>query len=97
MKKVLIQIVRCNNYLSKGERLQGYYYKFNEKVILRTDSQTQAEIISKYVNNGIYTPNEAREHLDMHKIDGADKLIVNGNYIPIDIVGNQYQYKKGSE
>ncbi len=83
--------------LSKGERLQGYYYKFNEKVILRTDSQTQAEIISKYVNNGIYTPNEAREHLDMHKIDGADKLIVNGNYIPIDIVGNQYQYKKGSE
>lgn len=83
--------------LSKDEISKGYYYKFNEKVILRTDSKTQAEIMSKYVNNGIYTPNEARELLDMHKIDGADKLIVNGNYIPIDIVGNQYQYKKGSE
>lgn len=77
--------------LSEYKRSQGYYYKFNEKVILRTDSKTQAEIMSKYVNNGIYTPNEAREYLDMHKIDGADKLIVNGNYIPIDIVGKQYE------
>lgn len=81
--------------LSKDEISKGYYYKFNEKVILRTDSKTQAEIMSKYVNNGIYTPNEARGHLDMHKIDGADKLIVNGNYIPIDIVGKQYL--KGGE
>lgn len=81
--------------LSEDEISRGYYYKFNEKVILRTDSKTQAEIMSKYVNNGIYTPNEARGHLDMHKIDGADKLIVNGNYIPIDIVGKQYV--KGSE
>ena len=81
--------------LSKNEISKGYYYKFNEKVILRTDSKTQSEIMSKYVNNGIYTPNEAREHLDMHKIDGADKLIVNGNYIPIDIVGKQYL--KGGE
>ncbi|WP_300924842.1 phage portal protein [uncultured Clostridium sp.] len=77
--------------LSEYKRSQGYYYKFNEKVILRTDSKTQAEIMSKYVNNGIYTPNEAREYLDMHKIDGADKLIVNGNYIPIDVVGKQYE------
>ena len=81
--------------LSKDEISKGYYYKFNEKVILRTDSKIQAEIMSKYVNNGIYTPNEARGHLDMHKIDGADKLIVNGNYIPIDIVGKQYL--KGGE
>ena len=81
--------------LTEDEVNKGYYYKFNEKVILRTDSKTQAEVMSKYVNNGIYTPNEARGHLDMHKIDGADKLIVNGNYIPIDIVGKQYV--KGGE
>lgn len=81
--------------LSSEEISTNCYYKFNEKVILRTDSKSQAEIISKYVNNGIYTPNEARGHLDMPKVDGADKLIVNGNYIPIDIVGTQYL--KGGE
>lgn len=81
--------------LSDKEIEDGYYYKFNEKVILRTDSKTQAEIMSKYVNNGIYTPNEAREKLDMPKEADADKLIVNGNYIPIGMVGKQYV--KGGE
>ena len=40
---------------------------------------------------------EVKNFVAENKIEGADKLIVNGNYIPIDIVGNQYQYKKGSE
>lgn len=81
--------------LTIDEIKQGYYYKFNEKVILRTDSKSQAEVMSKYVNNGIYKPNEAREHLDLPKVDGGDVLIVNGNYIPITDVGKQYE--KGGE
>lgn len=71
------------------------YFKFNEKVILRTDSASQMESLSKAVNNGIYTPNEAREFLDKPSEEGGDTLIVNGNYIPITQVGNQYT--KGGE
>ena len=52
--------------------------------------KTQAECISKYVNNGIYTPNEARELLSLPSQEGGDKLMLNGNYIPIDLVGTQY-------
>lgn len=81
--------------LTPEEIKQGYYYKFNEKVILRTDSKTQMENLSKGVNNGIYKPNEAREYLDLPKAEGGDKLIVNGNYIPITDVGKQYE--KGGE
>lgn len=77
--------------LSLEEILRGFYLKFNEKVILRTDSKTQAEVMSKYVNNGIYKPNEAREYLDLPKEEGGDVLIVNGNYIPITRVGRQYE------
>ena len=69
---------------------QGYFFKFNEGSILRADMETQAECISKYVNNGIYTPNEARELLSLPSQEGGDKLMVNGNYIPIDLVGTQY-------
>lgn len=76
--------------LSEAEIKQGKYFKFNEKVLLRADSKTQGEVLSKYVNNGIYTPNEAREYLDMPKCEGGDQLIVNGNYIPITKVGTQY-------
>ena len=67
------------------------FYKFNEKAILRTDSKTQMQILKDAVNNGIYKPNEAREYLDLTEEAGADKLIVNGNYIPITEVGKQYQ------
>lgn len=67
-----------------------YFYKFNEKAILRTDSKTQMENLAKAVNNGIYKPNEAREYLDLPAEEGGDQLMVNGNYIPITDIGKQY-------
>lgn len=67
-----------------------YFYKFNEKAILRTDSKTQMENLAKAVNNGIYKPNEAREYLDLPSEEGGDTLMVNGNYIPITDIGKQY-------
>lgn len=76
--------------LTKSEIKEGYFFKFNEKVILRTDSKSQMESLSKAVNNGIYTPNEARSYLDMPSKDGGDILVMNGNYIPISMVGKQY-------
>lgn len=69
----------------------GFLYKFNEKAILRTDSKSQMENLAKAVNNGIYTPNEARAYLDMPAKEGGDILMVNGNYIPITDVGKQYE------
>ncbi len=78
------------------ESMQGYLFKFNEKAILRTDSKTQMENLTKAVNNGIYTPNEAREYLDVPMKEGGDILMVNGNYIPITDVGKQYE-KKGED
>lgn len=81
--------------LNPKELEEGYFYKYNEKVILRTDAKTQMDNLTSAVNNGIYTPNEAREYLDFPKKEGGDTLMVNGNYIPITMVGSQY--KKGGE
>ena len=67
------------------------FFKFNEKVILRTDIKTQMESLSKAINNGVYTPNEVREFLDKPAKEGGDVLIVNGNYIPIIDVGKAYK------
>ncbi|BDR80686.1 hypothetical protein N072000002_09420 [Clostridium tetani] len=55
--------------------------------------KTQMESLAKAVNNGIYTPNEARNYLDMPTAQGGDALLVNGNYMPIEMAGEQY--KKG--
>ena len=76
--------------LTPQETAGGFFYKFNEKAILRTDSKTQMELLAQAVNNGIYTPNEARGFLSLPAKEGGDVLIVNGNYIPITMVGTQY-------
>lgn len=85
----------CYKLLSNEEKNENKYYKFNEKAILRTDAKTQAECLTSFVNNAIYTPNNARDILDMPAIEGGDVLICNGNYIPITDVGKQYS--KGGE
>ena len=77
--------------LSREQINQGYYFKFNEGALLRADSQTQKDTLCGYVNNGIYTPNEARLLLNMPTKEGGDILMCNGNYIPITEVGNQYE------
>ncbi len=77
--------------LSRQKRQDGYFFKFNEKAILRTDTKSQIESIVRAVNNGVYTPNEARGFLDMPSKEGGDILIVNGNYVPLTDVGAAYE------
>ena len=76
--------------LSDSEKKEGYYFKFNEKAILRTDSKTQKEVIVGYVQNGIYTINEGRDLLDLPFVDGGDVNMVNGTYQPITHIGAAY-------
>lgn len=82
--------------LTYEEWQQGFFFKFNEKAILRTDSKTQMENLTSGVNNGIYKVNEARDYLDLPEDEHGDRLIVNGNYIPLEDVGKQYK-TKGSD
>lgn len=81
--------------LTKEQVKKGFLYKFNEKVLLRTDSKTQMENLCKAVNNGLYSVNEGREYLDKPSDPAGDVLMVNGNYIPLSMVGNQYPAKGG--
>ena len=75
--------------LEPSEIREGKFYKFNENVILRTDAKSQAEILTGYVQNGIYTPNEARAYMNKPSMEGGDELICNGNYIKVAQIGNE--------
>ncbi len=77
--------------LTTGKAKEGYFFKFNEKAILRTNTKDQMETLKGAVNNGIYTANEARAYMDLPAKEGGDVLMVNGNYIPITMVGKQYE------
>lgn len=81
--------------LDAEEERNGNFYKFNEKAILRANAKDQMQTVKDAVQNGLYTVNEGREILDKPKVPGGDITMVNGNFIPITQVGNQY--KKGGE
>ncbi len=82
--------------LDPSEIERGLYFKFNENVILRTDTKAQSEILSKYVQNGIRTPNEARALLDVPAKEGGDDLMCNGNFIKLTQLGMNYTKKGGA-
>lgn len=83
--------------LTDKQRMDGLVYKFNEKVLLRANMETQMQSITSAVQNGIYTPNEGRHLLDLPSKDGGDVLIVNGNYVPLTHVGAAYNIGKEGE
>lgn len=62
--------------------------KFNMEELLRGDSAARAEFLQKMVQNGIYTPNEARAYEDKPTVDGGEYAIVNGTMTRLDMVGH---------
>ena len=76
--------------LSFEEMRKGYRFKFNVDVILRADFKTKVETLSKAVNTFLYTPNEAREKLDLEAVEGGDCLMGNGSTVKLEQIGIQY-------
>ena len=78
-------------FLTKDHRKQGYFFKFNVDSILRSDFKTRMEGYALAIQNAIYSPADCREKEDMIFIEGSDRLVCNGNMIPLNQAGEQYQ------
>lgn len=83
--------------LSFDEMRKGYRFKFNVDVILRADFKTKVETLSKAVNTFLYTPNEAREKLDLEAVEGGDCLMGNGSTVKLEQIGIQYNPQASAE
>ncbi|HOR12293.1 MAG TPA: phage portal protein [Clostridia bacterium] len=81
--------------LTGTELAEQYYVKYNPDVILRGDPKTRYEAYARAVQNGIKTPNECRAMEEDEPIEGADRLFLNGNMVPIEHAG--IAYMKGGE
>ena len=92
MLYILKQYEEELNYklLSEEQRAAGYRFKFNLAAVLRGDTKTQVESLSKGIASGLYTPDEARRNLDLPSKPGGDQLYFNGSDIPINLAGSQY-------
>ena len=76
--------------VTEEEQESRFYYKYNEKVLFRTDSKTQMEYLKNGVSGSIIKPNEARRKLDMPDAEGGDELLANGSIVPLTMAGAAY-------
>lgn len=60
--------------LSPREQANGYYFKFNDGALLRTDKKTSMETAGLAIQNLIWTRNEVREMFDLNPVDGGDEF-----------------------
>lgn len=85
------------NLLTAAER-NRYKVEFDFSDLLRGDSKGRAEYLSKMVQNGLMTRNEAREIEGYEPKDGADDLTAQVNLMPLDKLGqNTVKNLKGGE
>ena len=59
--------------LSQSERQRGFYHKFNDGALLRTEKKATMEFVSAGIAARVLSPNEGREFFDLNPYDGGDK------------------------
>lgn len=73
------------NLLTPLER-QRVAPSFEFDALLRADRGARFDAHQKGINAGMMTPNEARKAEGLPPVDGGDRLLVNGNMVPVESV-----------
>lgn len=60
--------------LTESEVKNGYYFKFNDGAILRTDKQTTATIGATLIRSRVVNPNEVREWFELNPYEGGEQF-----------------------
>lgn len=77
----------ARKWLSEEEQFY-MYFRFNRDVILRTDAKTRTEVLTKRINSGQLSLNEARQIEDMSSFAGGDLRLVPSNMAVVNSDGS---------
>lgn len=84
-----IEAAAKKRLLTPADRARSLFLEFNIDGLLRGDSKTQGEVLSKEVQNGGLTPNEWRRLKNRPPLPGGDQLFINSSLVPIDQAGRK--------
>jgi HK97 family phage portal protein len=74
---------------TEQEVKKGFYTKFNEKALMRTDAKTQADFLTKIFSIGGYSINDVLEYLDENPVDNEfadDRFVPANNLVPLSML-----------
>tara|TARA_B100002019_G_scaffold111531_1_gene95966 strand:- start:20477 stop:22021 length:1545 start_codon:yes stop_codon:yes gene_type:complete len=64
---------------------QIYYFKHETDDLLRGDLKSRMEAYAQGIQNGIFSPNDARRREDEPTYEGGDTYFVNGALMPVEV------------
>lgn len=59
--------------LTESERNRGFYFKFNDGALLRTEKAQTMAFVSQGITARVLNPNEGREFFDLNPYEGGDE------------------------
>lgn len=74
--------------LSANDRKKGYKIRFNVNAMLRTSLEKQSIILDRYVKDGIYTINDAKDILGLPRVKGGDTVTLPSGQITLESLIN---------
>jgi len=93
-------MVRIEQAMNKALLLPSekslYFTGFVVDGLLRGDYSSRMKGYSTGIQNAIMTPNECRSLENWNAVPDGDKLMVNGNMLPLDMVGAYIKNKGGT-
>lgn len=92
LRPAVVQLEQEISYkcLKTSEQRKGKYVKHNFNALLRADMKTRYDSYAVGLQNGWLSPNDIRGLEEMPHYKGGDNYMVNGNMIPVSMVGKQY-------
>lgn len=94
-KKTLIPITEQieTEYTRKSFRdsqyKKGYRFEFDYTRLTKGSPNEEAELLRTYIQNGIMTPNEARQRVGLNPLEGGDDAFMQSATIPIRLIEEQ--------
>lgn len=84
--------------LTKAQRKQGFYFKFNVNGLLRGDTSARTAFYQMMIRTAGMTPNEVRqlEDLPPSELEQANELLISGDLYPLKTPINERNSSKSS-
>ena len=95
-KLTMIEQELSRKLLLRSERMSGHYFAFDTQDLLRCTKKDLAEYMTKLVTNGLATPNELREKLDLQPVEGGDKCYMQTAMAPINNIEQNTMNDEGN-
>ncbi len=83
--------------LTEEDRKKGFKVRANTNVMLRLDAKTQADVVTTYAKNGVYSLNKAKEIVGVEKLNKDVTTFPSGQVTLEQMMNNQVSYAKGKE